>query len=150
MNTNNKKAWLYLLPATLFLAAFLVYPLIDVFIYSVEEGYNFASQTYFGTGTYNFSYVLHDPYFLQALKKYVYFGDYHGTGIHRAGASDFGGVKLHQASAGALPDGVFSAVCDEHAGRRPCVYDSVSEDRVYGWSGESDDKLVRRGSCGFY
>ena len=68
MNTNNKKAWLYLLPATLFLAAFLVYPLIDVFIYSVEEGYNFASQTYFGTGTYNFSYVLHDPYFLQALK----------------------------------------------------------------------------------
>ncbi len=68
MNTNNKKAWLYLLPATLFLAAFLVYPLIDVFIYSVEEGYNFVSQTYFGTGTYNFSYVLHDPYFLQALK----------------------------------------------------------------------------------
>lgn len=68
MNTNNKKAWLYLLPATLFLAAFLVYPLIDVFIYSVEEGYNFASQTYFGTGTYNFSYILHDPYFLQALK----------------------------------------------------------------------------------
>ena len=68
MNTNNKKAWLYLLPATLFLAAFLVYPLIDFFIYSVEEGYNFASQTYFGTGTYNFSYVLHDPYFLQALK----------------------------------------------------------------------------------
>ena len=68
MNANNKKAWLYLLPATLFLVFFLVYPLIDVFIYSVEEGYNFASQTYFGTGLYNFSYVLHDPYFLQAVK----------------------------------------------------------------------------------
>lgn len=68
MNTNNKKAWLYLLPATLFLVFFLVYPLIDVFIYSVEEGYNFASQTYFGTGLYNFSYVLHDPFFLQAVK----------------------------------------------------------------------------------
>ena len=26
---------------------FLVYPLIDVFVYSMEEGYNFASQTYF-------------------------------------------------------------------------------------------------------
>lgn len=65
---NNLKGWLYLLPAILFLGAFLVYPLIDVFIYSFEEGYNFASQTYFGTGTYNFSYVLHDPYFLQALK----------------------------------------------------------------------------------
>ena len=68
MNANSKKAWLYLLPATLFLVFFLVYPLIDVFVYSVEEGYNFASQTYFGTGLYNFSYVLHDPYFLQAVK----------------------------------------------------------------------------------
>ena len=65
---NNSKGWLYLLPAILFLGAFLVYPLIDVFIYSFEEGYNFASQTYFGTGLYNFSYVLHDSYFLQALK----------------------------------------------------------------------------------
>ena len=65
---QQRKAWLYLLPALLFLAAFMVYPLIDVFIYSVEEGYNFASQTYFGVGLYNYSYVLHDPYFLQAGK----------------------------------------------------------------------------------
>ena len=62
------KGWLYLLPATLFLGAFLVYPLVDVFIYSLEEGYNFASQTYMGVGTYNYAYVLHDSYFLQALK----------------------------------------------------------------------------------
>ena len=46
----------------------MVYPLIDVLIYSLEEGYNSASQTYFGVGAYNYSYVLHDPYFLQALK----------------------------------------------------------------------------------
>lgn len=65
---NSLKGWLYLLPAILFLGAFMVYPLIDVFIYSFEEGYNFASQTYFDTGTYNYSYVLHDPYFLQAVK----------------------------------------------------------------------------------
>ena len=65
---QERKAWLYLLPAILFLGAFLVYPLIDVFVYSVEEGYNFASQTYFGVGLYNYSYVLHDPYFLQAVK----------------------------------------------------------------------------------
>ena len=65
---QQRKAWLYLLPALLFLAAFMVYPRIDVFIYSVEEGYNFASQTYFGAGLYNYSYVLHDPYFLQAVK----------------------------------------------------------------------------------
>lgn len=65
---KNLKGWLYLIPAFLFLGAFMVYPLVDVFIYSFEEGYNSASQTYFGVGTYNYSYVLHDPYFLQALK----------------------------------------------------------------------------------
>ncbi len=65
---NNIKGWLYLLPALLLLGVFIVYPLIDVVIYSFEEGYNSASQTYLGVGTYNYSYVLHDPYFLQALK----------------------------------------------------------------------------------
>ncbi|MBR3706938.1 MAG: sugar ABC transporter permease, partial [Firmicutes bacterium] len=68
MDNRNNKAWLYLLPAILFLGCFMVYPLIDVFIYSFEEGYNSASQTYFGVGLYNYSYVLHDPYFLQAVK----------------------------------------------------------------------------------
>lgn len=62
------KAWLYLLPAFLFLGIFMVYPLVDVLIYSMEEGFNFASQKYSGVGLYNFSYVLHDPFFLQALK----------------------------------------------------------------------------------
>ena len=68
MNKRNFKGWLYLLPAMLFLGIFTVYPLIDVFIYSFEEGYNSASQTYYGTGMYNYSYVLHDPYFLQAIR----------------------------------------------------------------------------------
>ena len=68
MEKQNRKGWLYLLPAMLFLGLFMVYPLVDVFIYSFEEGYNSASQTYFGIGAYNYSYVLHDPYFLQALK----------------------------------------------------------------------------------
>lgn len=68
MEKNNPKGWLYLLPAAVFLTAFLVYPLVDVFVYSWEEGYNFASQTYHGVGLYNFSYVLHDPFFLQAVK----------------------------------------------------------------------------------
>ena len=68
MNKRNFKGWLYLLPAMLFMGIFMVYPLIDVFIYSFEEGYNSASQTYYGTGMYNYSYVLHDPYFLQAIR----------------------------------------------------------------------------------
>ena len=68
MERKSLKGWLYLLPAILFLGIFMVYPLIDVFVYSFEEGYNFASQTYSGTGAYNYSYVLRDPYFLQAVK----------------------------------------------------------------------------------
>ena len=68
MKNKNFKAWLYLLPALLFLGIFMLYPLVDVLIYSFEEGYNSASQTYFGVGAYNYKYVLNDPYFLQALK----------------------------------------------------------------------------------
>ena len=68
LQQKSMKGWLYLLPALIFLGLFLVYPLIDVFIYSMEEGYNSASQTSYGVGFYNFSYILHDPYFLQALK----------------------------------------------------------------------------------
>ena len=65
---KNLTAWLCLLPALAFLLVFMVYPLVDVFVYSFEEGYNFASQSYFGVGLYNYDYVLHDPYFIQALK----------------------------------------------------------------------------------
>ncbi len=68
MEQNNFKGWLYLLPAVAFLGVFMVYPLVDVFVYSFEEGYNSASQTFFGTGLYNYAYVLRDPYFLQAVK----------------------------------------------------------------------------------
>ena len=68
MEKNNYKGFLYLLPAFVFLGFFLVYPLLDVFVYSFQENYNFASQTYTGVGLYNYAYVLHDPYFLQAQK----------------------------------------------------------------------------------
>ena len=56
------------MPSFLFLGFFMVYPLIDVFIYSVEEGFSSASQAFFGIGSYNYAYVLHDPYFMQAVK----------------------------------------------------------------------------------
>ena len=67
LSESSLKGWLYLLPALLFLGVFMVYPLVDVFVYSFEEGYNSASQTYMGVGSYNYSYVLRDPYFLQAV-----------------------------------------------------------------------------------
>jgi ABC-type glycerol-3-phosphate transport system permease component len=68
MEKRNAKGWLYLLPAIAFLGVFMVYPLVDVFVYSFEEGYNSASQTFSGVGLFNYRYVLRDPYFLQALK----------------------------------------------------------------------------------
>lgn len=68
MEKNNLKAWLYLLPAMAFLGVFMVYPLIDVLIYSFEEGFSFSSQKFFGIGFYNYSYVLRNPYFLSAVK----------------------------------------------------------------------------------
>ena len=68
MENKSFKGWLYLLPAIAFLGLFMIYPLVDVFVYSFEEGYNSASQSYFGIGFYNYSYVLHDPYFMQAVK----------------------------------------------------------------------------------
>ena len=68
MKNNKLKGWLYLLPAIVFLGIFMVYPLVDVFVYAFQEGFNFASQTYKGVGWYNFGYVLRDPFFLQAVK----------------------------------------------------------------------------------
>lgn len=62
------RPWLYLLPSLILLGIFMIYPLFDVLVYSLQEGYNSASQTYSGIGFYNFSYVLCDPYFLQAVK----------------------------------------------------------------------------------
>lgn len=68
MKNKNLKALFYLLPSLLFLIVFMIYPLFDVLVYSFEEGFNSASGESFGVGTYNYSYILRDPYFLQALK----------------------------------------------------------------------------------
>ncbi len=65
---NNLKAWLYLLPAILFLGIFMLYPLVDVCVYSLEENFHFVSQKYSGIGLGNFRHVLTDPYFVTALK----------------------------------------------------------------------------------
>lgn len=68
MKKQHSKAWLYLLPSLILLGIFMIYPLIDVLVYSFQEGYNSASQSYNGIGIYNYRYVLRDPYFIQALK----------------------------------------------------------------------------------
>ena len=68
MENRNAKAWLYLLPALLFLGVFMIYPLVDVVVYSLEENYESVREVYTGVGLANFSHVLRDPYFLQAVK----------------------------------------------------------------------------------
>lgn len=68
MEKKSLKGWLYLLPAFLFLGAFMVYPLIDVFRYSLLENFKTVTQSYTGIGLENFEYVLKDPFFVQALK----------------------------------------------------------------------------------
>lgn len=68
MKKNNLKAWFYLLPAFILLVVFMLYPLIDVVIYSFEENFTFVSQTYTGVGFYNYKYILSDPDFISALK----------------------------------------------------------------------------------
>lgn len=102
MEKNNWKGWLYLLPASVFLGLFLVYPLIDVLTYSFEEGYNFASQTYFGTGLYNYHYVLRDPYFLQALKNTLLLVLITVPPFHGTGHADLRGTQLHSEAAGSF------------------------------------------------
>lgn len=68
MEKKSLKGWLYLLPAFLFLGIFMIYPLVDVFIYAFEEDFNFVTQYSSGIGFGNFEYILKDPYFMQALK----------------------------------------------------------------------------------
>lgn len=68
LEKKSLKGWLYLLPALLFLGAFMVYPIIDVFIYSFEENYSFVSQQYTGIGIYNYVFILSDIEFILAVR----------------------------------------------------------------------------------
>lgn len=65
---NTLKAWLYLLPAIVLLGVFMIYPLVDVLIYSLEENFNTATQTYTGVGIENYAHVFNDAEFFSALK----------------------------------------------------------------------------------
>ena len=128
MDRNSKKAWLYLLPALVLLGLFLIYPLVDVLIYSVEECYNFASQTYQGIGLYNYSYVLHDPYFLQAVENTFVLV------IITVPTSTVLAIVIataHKAAAAAVPDHLLSALCDKHPGGGAGVYGAVPAHGVH-------------------
>ena len=114
-----------------FWAIFMVYPLIDVFIYSFEEGYNSASQTYYGTGMYNYSYVLHDPYFLQAIRNTFILVVITVPLSTFAGTSDFRCLKLCEGSEKTFPDHLFPAICNQHTGSGTGIYDPFQKNRLH-------------------
>ena len=154
MEKQNLKAWLYLLPAFLFLGAFMIYPLIDVFVYSFEEGYNSASQTFYGVGMYNYSYVLHDPYFLQALKNtfiLVIITVPVSTGLALLISAALSSIKplrdLFQ-TIFFLP--YVTNTRNEHPGSRSGLYGTVPENRVYRRTDQSADPVFRRQLRGFH
>lgn len=70
-----KTEWLiYLTPFLIGVICFTLYPIINVFLTSFKENFNYITKTYNGWGLSNYMYVIKDPYFIQALKntfKYV-------------------------------------------------------------------------------
>ena len=108
----------------------------------VEEGYNFASQTYFGVGLYNYSYVLHEPLLPAGGEKHLPAGHHHRPPVYRTGPGHLPGPQLHSAPPGPVPDHLLSALCDQHPGCGSGVYDPLPEDGVHRWPHQPDDPVV--------
>ena len=67
---NSPKAWLFLLPALIFIILFNVYPLIRTFIMSLQSNSILNPQF---VGIENFRFVLSDPKFHLALKNTLFY-----------------------------------------------------------------------------
>lgn len=96
MEKNNAKGWLYLLPAILFLGVFMIYPLIDVFVYSFEEGYNSASQTFFRHRALQLLLRAPRPLLFAGAEKHLLIGDNHRSPLHRPCPAHIRRAKLNQ------------------------------------------------------
>ena len=65
MKTNNKKAWLYLLPTIIFVSLFSIFPILRALGMSFQSGPLINLQW---TGVSNYQYIFTDPEFWRALK----------------------------------------------------------------------------------
>ena len=64
-----KSEWLvYLVPFMIGVVCFTLYPIINVFLTSFKENFNYITKTYTGWGFDNYVQIFNDPYFIQALK----------------------------------------------------------------------------------
>lgn len=59
---------LYASPFMLICITFVIFPVINVFLMSFYENYNFIQQTYTSVGMENYKYIFQDKYFANALK----------------------------------------------------------------------------------
>lgn len=64
---DTTEPWLYLMPFLVFIIVFTLYPIINVFVVSLKNDYNFLKGDYKGIGFENFKSVLNDKEFKQSL-----------------------------------------------------------------------------------
>lgn len=64
---DTTEPWLYLMPFLVFIIVFTLYPIINVFVVSFKNDYNFLKGDYKGIGFENFKSVLNDKEFKQSL-----------------------------------------------------------------------------------
>ena len=119
MENKNGKAFLYLLPAILFLGCFMVYPLIDV------GGIQFCLPDLFFYWNLQFFLCTSRSLFSAGSEEYPSDGCDHGTHFYRDRPADLTGAQLYRTVAEAVPDYLFPAVCDEYTGSWSGIHDFV-------------------------
>ncbi len=65
--------FLYLAPFALGILVFTLYPIINVFLMSFKENFNYITKEFSGWGLGNYQYILKDPYFIQAFKNTFFY-----------------------------------------------------------------------------
>ena len=64
-----KSEWIiYLAPFAIGVLIFTLYPIVNVLLTSFKENFDYMNKSFSGWGIGNYTYVLQDPYFHQALK----------------------------------------------------------------------------------
>lgn len=68
MDKKSMKGYLYLLPALIVILIFTAYPLIQAFLMSFYEGYDYMNNTYTSIGLSNYQRLFADKVFIKALR----------------------------------------------------------------------------------
>lgn len=63
--------YLYLAPFAIGVLVFTLYPILNVFLMSFKENFNYITKEFSGWGLGNYIYIFKDPYFAQAFKNTI-------------------------------------------------------------------------------